>query len=107
MNSDQITSGLSRVLTAVGPLLVLAGVGDAQQVGLFDAAVLDVVGGSMTIGSFIYGWWQHSHPQQIAAAARSIAATPDATSVAPVTQALRSAGAEVNTSMLPANPPAA
>jgi hypothetical protein len=107
MNSDQVTSTISRLLTAIGPLLVLAGFGDAQQVGTFDAAVLGVVGGAMTIGSFVYGWWQHSHSQQIAAGARSITATPDAASVAPIAQALRAQGATVNTSTLPPVAPTA
>lgn len=107
MNSDQIVSTARSLLTALGGLAVALGYIDATNASALVGALVTLIGAVATVAGIFWGIWSHNHDQQIAAGARSIAAQPDATSVAPVTQALRSAGAEVNTSMLPANPPAA
>lgn len=107
MNSDQVVSTTRSVLTALGGIVVALGYIDATNASALVGALVGLVGAALTVWGIVWGIWSHTHASQIAAGARSIEAAPDATSVAPVTQALRSAGAEVNTSMLPANPPAA
>lgn len=102
MNSDQITTTINHFATGV--FMTLAALGwidsatSSQLVTLIGQLMTEAVAlltTVMTIISIATAIWRRSHPQQMDAGARSIAAGADPT---PVVQALRAEGATVNTS---------
>lgn len=107
LNSDQWTTTLNHAATAILAALTLLGIVDAATasqlvtvLGEAMTALLAFVTAAGTIVSIATAVWRRSHPQQIAAAVRTINETKSASLAQPIADAIIDAGGSANTATM-------
>lgn len=101
MNNDQALGTLRWALTAAAGLAVTLGYVDATTANAIVGAAMLAVGSVAALATLVWTVWTHNHANTMQAAKSAITANPSASDAQPVVDALRDAGAKVDTKGMP------